>query len=655
MVQTIIGKVGVTPRHEWSASVADYERLDEVTYQGSTYRVIFKGGKVPAGTLPTNKTYFEISARGVDAASMSLLSATISESVKNISFLTNNGYYDLSGPKAGTTTNTSTPSKSIRYQIKKGESVDIETLGGATQARGYAITNNALDILSVAPASENSIGNPKTLLANVDGWIYINCLEAGYPNFKSVIRSLKTSEIAKELSDFKNTVSTDKATTDGKITSIESALLSKKDYNSNVLSNAGYYNLSTTQAPANIGGENVFGGYRFQVTAGQSVILETLGGGTQAKAYATTDLNLLIKEVSAANLNTIGNPRRIDITVDGWFYVNCARASFANFRLSVLSSIKQDVNKQIEEVNQKIDSISGTIPSFKNSLPDLKKNTIKLLIIGNSFSDDYSEYLQKFINAAALNNANISVYRCTIGGSNLARWVEEYKNGTTQLTLALTAGTMTMPVVTGTFKQVLAQDWDYILIQQLSDLAADFASIETSLPTLIRGFKSQCTNQNVVLGWQSIWSYTEAYAKSKFGDTSTYFGSTGWKSITETTIQQALKLGIDFIIPTGTAIQNARLVTTPVVNGGNFLTRDGYHLQYGCGRYIVNATLFGVIFCPLFNVRLLSNTAIHTLNQYEIDNGNGFGVSVTAENRGVCLRAAFDAINDWKKINNPVQ
>jgi len=64
MAEVIIGKVGHNPRGVWSSTEATYERLDEVLYNGSTYVVIwpFSSGKVPAGTLPTNATYWLLSA-----------------------------------------------------------------------------------------------------------------------------------------------------------------------------------------------------------------------------------------------------------------------------------------------------------------------------------------------------------------------------------------------------------------------------------------------------------------------------------------------------------------------------------------------------------------------------------------------------------------
>ena len=50
---------------------------------------------------------------------------------------------------------------------------------------------------------------------------------------------------------------------------------------------------------------------------------------------------------------------------------------------------------------------------------------------------------------------------------------------------------------------------------------------------------------------------------------------------------EARKAGIRRFIPTGAAVQNARETAL-----GDDLTRDGYHLSYGVGRYIAAATWY---------------------------------------------------------------
>lgn len=71
-----LGKVGITPRGAWGSGVANYEYLDTVTYLGSSYMVILKPGLVPAGTVPTNATYFQKLADKGDVGATGATGAT---------------------------------------------------------------------------------------------------------------------------------------------------------------------------------------------------------------------------------------------------------------------------------------------------------------------------------------------------------------------------------------------------------------------------------------------------------------------------------------------------------------------------------------------------------------------------------------------------
>ena len=64
-----LGKIGITPRGEWSAGIANYSFLDLIAYEGGSYLVKIRTGNVPSGTLPTNTTYFQqLSKKGEKGA-----------------------------------------------------------------------------------------------------------------------------------------------------------------------------------------------------------------------------------------------------------------------------------------------------------------------------------------------------------------------------------------------------------------------------------------------------------------------------------------------------------------------------------------------------------------------------------------------------------
>lgn len=413
------------------------------------------------------------------------------------------------------------------------------------------------------------------------------------------------------------------------------------------LSTIGYYKLSDSTAPISPNsGSTGFRCTRFQVSKGQVFSLEIVGGGSEGRGYATTDNNLNILNRADPNFNSIGNPLSINILQDGWLYLNSTLADINSFKLIEFLPLKNYVDSRLNDIQTQVDSSSGTIPLFINKPIKTGVNgELRVLCILNSFTDDMTEYNHEFINGSTIDISKICLYRCTIGGSQLSTWVDAY-NDNRQLTMVRRGGGITQSVVTGSLKQLLNQEWDVIIVQQISQLSNNYESIKESLPKLIKAFKRHCKTQHLTIGWQSIWSYTEAYNP-------TFFGVDGWKQICKTTIEQALKIGADFIIPTGTAIQNARSVSgvTNIINGGNNMTRDGYHLQYGTGRYIACATMFQKVFGDTFNLSILNNTNNHALYANELE--DEYSVAVTDSNRDICLNSAFLAVNDMWNINNP--
>lgn len=373
-----------------------------------------------------------------------------------------------------------------------------------------------------------------------------------------------------------------------------------------------------------------------------------IGGTTNARAWAITDNNLTILSRSDGNANLITNPVSMKINTDGFLYVNSTIESVGTLSVELLKNLKSYVDDKLQEttisLKEQIERKAGVLGIFRNNPLPINNETYKVLAFGNSFTNDKTAACGKFISSSGIDINKVALYTATIGGSSLQTWRSAYDNDTLITEYARKAGGISMNPASLTMKDILSQDWDVIIIQQLSNYSADFESIERDLPFFIKKFKQHCTNQKVAVAWHSVWSYTQDHNPG-------FWGIEGLKKICETTQQVALRLGVDIIIPTGTAIQNARGVLSPKVNGGNDLTRDGYHLQYGTGRYIAAATLFYSIFSPVFNVPLLGNSARYPLTQEELL--NQYSVAVDETNYLVCQKAAFNAVNDMWNINNP--
>ena len=257
---------------------------------------------------------------------------------------------------------------------------------------------------------------------------------------------------------------------------------------------------------------------------------------------------------------------------------------------------------------------------------------LRILAIGNSFTVDGTEYLPKLTAALGLDTTNVLLHRLIHGSSTFDTWIEHINNdvsftGTSEPYYETVFGETELTSV----QEVLAQGWDIIVLHQASDKAVDYDSF-ASLPELISLIR-QYAGDDVCFYYHIPYGHAE-------GDV---FGYSDWCKIIETTRQMTVEMGVDKLIPTGTAIQKARNTT---LSGAYNLTRDDWHLNAGVGRYIAACTWYEALLAPYFGVsvngadwtmpeKLSSETGIS-------DNGNF--EAVTDENKAMCQSCAVQAI-----------
>lgn len=207
---------------------------------------------------------------------------------------------------------------------------------------------------------------------------------------------------------------------------------------------------------------------------------------------------------------------------------------------------------------------------------------LRILCIGNSFSDDMMEYVWQI--ADSLGVEEVSLGNLYIGGcsldthaNNAAADAAAYEYRTN------TAGRWTTAYNVRMSEAVAAQDWDFISFQQQSGnsgLAGSYAR----LGELLDYVRSIAGTAQFV--WHMTWAYQQNSTHAEFSN----YGRSQtamYESIVAAVRSEVLaQPEISAVIPSGTAIQNAR---TSFV--GDTLTRDGYHLSLGLGRYIAGLTL----------------------------------------------------------------
>ena len=226
------------------------------------------------------------------------------------------------------------------------------------------------------------------------------------------------------------------------------------------------------------------------------------------------------------------------------------------------------------------------------------QRTLRVLAIGNSFSEDAVEhYLWELGQEAGIDFVIGNAYR---GGWSLAA---HWKDASTRA-----ANTDYRKVVNGrrtnmgkrTIKDIVTDEpWDVITLQQVSQEAGREESYEPSLSLMIGYVKALATNDSVRLGFHQTWAYAQDSSHGGFAnyDRNQFLMYASIVAAVEEAMQNH-RGDLQFYIPVGTAIQNARTteLADPVIGDAQpvnrELTRDGFHLNYTIGRYIAACTWF---------------------------------------------------------------
>ena len=218
-----------------------------------------------------------------------------------------------------------------------------------------------------------------------------------------------------------------------------------------------------------------------------------------------------------------------------------------------------------------------------------QQKTVRILAIGNSFSQDAVEqYLHELAEAEGISTIIGNMF---IGGCSLERHVKNARENAPAYAYRK-IGTDGKKREKGkmSLEAVLAdEDWDYVSLQQASPFSGMYETYEASLPELIEYVKARLPKKTKLMLHQT-WAYASTSKHSGFKNYNCN-QLTMYQAIADAVKKAAKANKIKIVIPSGTAIQNAR---TSFI--GDHLNRDGYHLDVKIGRYTAACTWFERIF-----------------------------------------------------------
>ena len=200
---------------------------------------------------------------------------------------------------------------------------------------------------------------------------------------------------------------------------------------------------------------------------------------------------------------------------------------------------------------------------------------MKILAVGNSFSQDASSFLHQ---AAAAQGLDIDITNLYIPGCPLEKHFANLTSGEAAYELQHngqeTGNMVSLP-------DMLARDgWDAIVTQQASYDSGWLDTYEPFLTELLAAFRS--TNPGTRIALHETWAYDPDSTHAAFPryhcDQREMFDRLHYNYALEARVH-----GTE-LIPSGTVIQRVR---AQQAFRGHSLTRDGFHMSLSHGRYLL--------------------------------------------------------------------
>ena len=232
--------------------------------------------------------------------------------------------------------------------------------------------------------------------------------------------------------------------------------------------------------------------------------------------------------------------------------------------------------------------------------------TLRILAIGNSFSDDGTEYLPALLEN--LNVKNVEVARLYVGGCTLEQHVNFYDNSEAAYKFYHSKAGENKWVENPekvTMQYALAMgEWDIITMQQASGFSGMYDSYTPYLGRLIEAVKKAQPQAELV--WHMTWSYSSDsnHKHYKHYDNDQQQMNSAIDNCLHTLLAEFDE--IERIVPSGTAVKSLR--KSAINNYPKDLTRDGFHMGHGAGRYALACTWYETLVEPYTGKSMMGNT-----------------------------------------------
>lgn len=201
---------------------------------------------------------------------------------------------------------------------------------------------------------------------------------------------------------------------------------------------------------------------------------------------------------------------------------------------------------------------------------------MKVLAIGNSFSEDATHYLHSMAQAEGCPVKVVNLY---IGGCPLSRHYANMNNDARAYAFCFNGQDTGIYV---SIREALQSDeWDYVTLQQASYVSRDYATYQPYLAALSAYVTLHAPHARQVI--HQTWAYedgSDRLAAQGYASRGDMF-----RDVREAYQQAAQSIGAS-ILPCGETLEQL------AVRGAEGVHRDTFHAGYGLGRYALSAVWF---------------------------------------------------------------
>lgn len=222
---------------------------------------------------------------------------------------------------------------------------------------------------------------------------------------------------------------------------------------------------------------------------------------------------------------------------------------------------------------------------------------MKILSIGNSFSDDAQRYLRAI---AASEGVEIETLNLCIGGCSLETHASHVKDGA-RAYLYHYNGDVNCDELITLEEGIAMREWDVVTLQQVSVLSFKKESYYPYVHEVVEYVRKKLPKAKIYI--HETWAYEHGSPRS-FEITDGRGAGYMLEGLREAYRLAKQEIGAEGIIPSGELMELLRL------KGAEGIYRDTFHAGYGLGRYAV-----ALLWFKLFTGRSVLNNSFSELDE----------------------------------------